>query len=228
MLPVPGMLLWCYTNNGPRFLPTYLIITSCLCVIAGWQKDESLATGCTGEDIVELILWTRGKWLHCFPMSLLHGNKHQSTAWRLEAIKAPSHSYLDLANRMMDEGICLSESFWKKYTTANKKMAHYGSVLTFVTVIHAIAAAEIFNHNLLTSRGKISSNSSSMMTSLRVRGRLECSVLCARHARCAAANVIRSRDDGAMTCEILRDLESDDNLVINASADYLYGKYKRI
>ena len=65
------------------------------------------------------------------------------------------------------------------------------------------------------------------MTSLRVRSRLACSVLCARHARCAGANVIR-RNDGAMTCEMLRDLESDDNLEINASADYLYGKYVRI
>ena len=106
-------------------------------------------------------------------------------------------------------------------------MTQYGSILTLLTVTHAIAADEVLYYNLQTNRGKLSSNSSSVMTSVRVRSRLECSVLCARHARCTAANVIR-RNDGAMTCEMLRDLESDDNLEINASADYLHDKYVRI
>ena len=104
-------------------------------------------------------------------------------------------------------------------------MTYYSSILTVLTVTHAIAADEVFYYNLQTSRGKLS-NSSAVVTSWRVRSRLACSMLCARHARCAAANVIR-RNDGAMTCEILRDLESDDNLEVNASADYLYGKYIR-
>ena len=53
------------------------------------------------------------------------------------------------------------------------KMTQYGSILTLLTVTNAIAADEVLYYNLQTNRGKLSSNSSSVMTSVRVRSRLE-------------------------------------------------------